>query len=159
VRAGQLVRLRRRRHWFVPAASIKLFPFNLGRQGAGSARRPGMQPLSDGEDLIGWLLLAWEELREDLGLSGLPPRPNETPLEWARRASDELMRRGTLTGQEQLALVEIGAVVSPAAYGRWCPSKAELRLLNAEAHLIGQRARASLRWRQRLFYYGDPRST
>ena len=66
----------------------RLFPFNVGRVGARFARRPAMRPLSDSEDSFGWLLLAWEELCEEVGLSGLPRSPDETPLEWARRAGD-----------------------------------------------------------------------
>ena len=133
VRAGQLLRWRRRRHRLVRGTFINLFPFNFGRVDARFARRPGVRPQSDSEDLFGWLLLAWEELCEEVGLSGLPRSPSETPLEWARRAGDELRKRATLSCQEQNALVEIGAAVSHAAYGCWCPAKAELSLLQQEA--------------------------
>jgi len=146
VRGGQALRWRRRRLHLLPDKFAGTFA-------AGTATAGGP------EAAFGRLLLSWEELSEDLGCTGLRRGPSETPAEFACRAAETMRLDGTLTNNEQKALVEIGEAFSRAAYSDWRPPSSELNPLLESAHAIGRRARTSLPWRGRVLHCLDPRTT
>ncbi len=156
VRAGQLLRWRRRRLRLARSGTDRTLPFPAAcrRPVARQTRTPG-----DAELAFGKLLLVWEELAEVLGLSGLLRSASETPTEFARRAGEALRDRGTLTNRQRDALAEIGELFSRAAYSGWRPPVGQLVDVQTAADQIARRARAGLAWRQRLPRYLDPRTT
>jgi hypothetical protein len=158
VRTGELLRWQRRRRRLVPGVFFNALPIAARDRGTALARRRRRRPTSDEEEALGWLLVTWEELSEELGRSGLPRRASETPAEWVRRAGEALGRRGALSSDEQNALVEIGEALSNAAYGRWRPGAAQVRTLREACNQVRQHAREVLQWRQRLRRYIDPRT-
>jgi transglutaminase-like putative cysteine protease len=158
VRTGELVRRRRRRRRLVRGVFFNALPTAAWEQETALARRRRLRPTSDETEALGWLLVSWEEVSEELGRSGLARRAAETPAEWARRASEALGRRGALSSQEQNALVEVGEALSHAVYGRWRPGAAQVRTLHETCNQVSRRAREVLQWRQRLRRYLDPRT-
>jgi transglutaminase-like putative cysteine protease len=159
VRAGELWRWRRRRLRLIPRNFLSAFAFLPRKKRRAVASRLSEGALRDPVVAFGWLVLAWEELSEHLGLSGLLRRASETPTEFVCRAGEALRNRGTLSCRQEDVLVEIGESFSRAAYSDWRPAVAQLLRLRGSAHQIGRRARAGLGWRRRLVHYLDPRTT
>ena len=155
VRAGERLRWRRRRLRLVRGNRVNTLALPVWKR----RRTPDARTPSDTERTFGGLLLTWEELSEDLGLSGLIRRASETPSEFVHRAGEALLSGGTLSCGQENDLVEIGEWFSRAVYSEWRPPVGQACRLQASAQQIGRQARTGLRWRQRMVRYLDPRTT
>lgn len=109
-------------------------------------------------DAAARLLFAWEELSEELGLSGLGRRASETPAEWAHRAGKALKGRGTVTPEQQSCLAEVADALCHVLYGRSAPGTDELSRLQEMLIDIGRRVHRARSWHERLLQHMDPRT-
>jgi transglutaminase-like putative cysteine protease len=102
---------------------------------------------------------AWEQIGERLACLGLPPRPEETPAEYALRASAGLAP-GQDTGRStdpSVALVALGDRVAQVSYGRDEPEPTVVARLLADASQLDGNLRGRLTAGQRLRLVVDPR--
>jgi transglutaminase-like putative cysteine protease len=159
VRTGEKLRWWRRRLRLLPGNRMKALAMPVWKRRRPLAGRSAARTLSDTDSTFGGLLLTWEELSEDLGLSGLIRRASETPSEFVHRAAEALRRGGTLSCGQENDLVEIGESFSRAVYSEWRPPVGQACRLQASAQQIGRRARTGLGWGRRLVRYLDPRTT
>jgi transglutaminase-like putative cysteine protease/uncharacterized protein (DUF58 family) len=131
----------RRTLWWLGAAALGL----LAVPPAAKTRRRNTRRRAGPGDAV---LAAWCETLDRLGESGLPRRPEETPLEFTGRAASS--RPGAAPALRRLALLVNGAAYGPASDEcggeAWAASDRIVRALDAHDPRW-------VRWRRRL----DPR--
>jgi hypothetical protein len=107
----------------------------------------------------GAVIEAWAEIGDRLASLGLPRRPEETPGEYARRASAFLTPDGVAQGSTESPgeLVALGDRVSHASYGREEPGPDIVARVLADASRLDRSLRSRLTVGQRLRGVLDPR--
>jgi transglutaminase-like putative cysteine protease len=133
IRAGRHLRWRRRRRELATDRPQSRSPVGYGR-----------------------LLVAWEELSEQLALCGLRRSASETPAEWAARAAHALSD-GTLGPRERQHLVDLADALSRAAYGGPPVPEEDLCRLEQGAGEVARHARSARPRLSRMAGWLDPR--